>query len=243
MPHEHLLILAGALLGGFVNGLSGFGMTLVALPFWVYAVPPVVAAQLGAAGGVIGHLQTLPAIWPLISREAIGRYIVAGLLGVPIGTALLPFVDPRMFKLGVGFILVTFCLFHLFGREHLRSDRGGAPADAVVGFLGGFLGGLAGISGALPTMWASVRGLGKEGKRVLFQSFNTTMLTAMLCASAVQGLLTWELGRALLISLPGSILGAQFGHWAYRRLDDHHYDRIVLALLLLSGIGLLWANR
>jgi hypothetical protein len=35
--------------------------------------------------------------------------------------------------------------------------------DALVGFAGGILGGLAGLSGPLPTLWASVRGRGKDG--------------------------------------------------------------------------------
>ena len=94
----------------------------------------------------------------------------------------------------------------------------------------------------MPTIWASLRGLGKDEKRILFQAFNMTMLTAMLCLSAVQGLLTWDFGRALLISLPGSIIGARLGHKAYVLLAVHHYDRIVLGLLLLSGATLLWSN-
>lgn len=242
MTSEIALILTGALLGGFVNGLSGFGTTLVALPFWVHAVSPVVAAQLGAAGGIVGNLLTLPAIWPQVRWRAVRRYILPGLIGVPIGTTLLPMLEPRMFKLGVGCILVVFCLFQLIGRNRLRYQGGGHLADGAVGFVGGFLGGLAGMSGPLPTMWASLRGLSKDHKRVLFQSFNTTMLSATLAVSALQGLLSWQFARAALIALPASFVGARLGHWAYMRLAAHQYDRIVLGLLLVSGITLLWGN-
>jgi hypothetical protein len=34
-------VLAGALVGGFVNGLTGFGTGLTALPFWLQAVEPL----------------------------------------------------------------------------------------------------------------------------------------------------------------------------------------------------------
>lgn len=242
MTFETLLIVAGALCGGFVNGLSGFGTSLVALPFWVHALQPAVAAQLGAASGVIGNLQTLHVIWPKIRWQNVGHYIVAGLLGVPVGTLMLPHIDPRLFKLGVGTILIVFCGFQLFAQGRLRTDRGGRLADALVGLCGGFLGGLAGLSGPLPTMWASVRGLAKDDKRALFQSFNMTMLVAMLCASAVQGLIGWQFGRALLYAVPAAVIGSRAGHWAYHRLDDHRYDRLVLALLLMSGTSLLWSN-
>lgn len=237
-----LLIFAGALCGGFVNGLSGFGTTLVALPFWVHAVSPVVAAQLGAAGGVVGNLQTVRAIWPHIKWRDVAHYVIAGLAGVPLGTYLLPQLEPRAFKLGVGVVIVGFCLFQLASRNRIRLAWGGRLADAVVGFLGGFLGGLAGMSGPLPTMWASVRGLDRHQKRVLFQAFNATILSAVLCMSAVQGLMSWEFGKALLVSIPGSIIGARLGHRLYVALPSQHFERIVLVLLLASGLSLLWGN-
>ena len=54
------LILAGALMGGFVNGLTGFGTALTGLPMWLQAVEPLIAAQLASACSVLGHLTTLP---------------------------------------------------------------------------------------------------------------------------------------------------------------------------------------
>ncbi len=242
MSPEIILILAGALLGGFVNGLSGFGTTLVALPFWLHAVSPIVAAQLGAAGGIVGHIQALPSIWPLVTWRTVRPYILAGLIGVPIGTTLLPLLDPRLFKLAVGCVIVLFCIFQLAGKDRLRVTGGGQVADAAIGFIGGFLGGLAGMSGPVPTMWASLRGLAKVEKRVLFLMFNGTILSAMLVASAMQGLLSWDFGRALLISIPASLIGANLGTWAYHRLDAKRYNHLVLTLLLLSGISLLWGN-
>jgi hypothetical protein len=61
---------------------------------------------------------------------------------------------------------------------------GGRVADAMVGFAGGILGGLAGLSGPLPILWASVRGWGKDERRGVFQTFNWTILTASLCLQA-----------------------------------------------------------
>jgi uncharacterized protein len=242
LTSEIVLILIGALLGGFVNGLSGFGTSLVALPFWIHVVPPVIAAQLGAALGIAGHLQTLPALFQQIRWRQVAPYIAAGLLGVPLGTYLLPLVDPQMFKLGIGCLVVLFCSFQLASQDKLRVLGGGGAADALVGLVSGFLGGLAGMSGVLPTMWASLRGLAKNDKRTLFLSFNLTILTAMLCASAVLGLLTWDLGRATLIALPASFVGSRIGQWGYVRLDARRYDRLVVVLLLLSGASLLWNN-
>ena len=74
-------ILAGALVGGFVNGLTGFGTGLTALPLWLQAVEPLVAAQLVSAASVVGHVATLPAIWRAIDWRRLAPMLVAGLLG------------------------------------------------------------------------------------------------------------------------------------------------------------------
>ena len=52
---------------------------------------------------------------------------------------------------------------------------------------------LAGLSGALPTLWASVRGWGKDERRGVFQAFNWSVLSATLLAHAAWGLTRPEL--------------------------------------------------
>ncbi len=74
----------------------------------------------------------------------------------------------------------------------------------------------------------------------MFQAFNLTVLSAAIAAHAVSGLLTAEVGRLVLISLPGTLAGSWLGVLAYRRLSERHFDRLVLVLLGVSGVGLLW---
>ena len=248
MQGEIFVILLGAVAGGFVNGLTGFGTALAAMPFWLYVMPPPLAAQLAAAAGVMNQVQTLPAIWHAIDWRRVAPFIVPGLAGVPIGVWLLPYVGIRSFKLGVGVLLVTYCGFLLLNASR-RSlvPRTVAPeerpwADAAVGFGGGVLGGLAGLSGPLPTLWATFKPWSKDHKRVLFQSFNVTILSAMLVFSAVAGLMPSDIWFNLLLVLPGTVVGVRLGVMVYRRLDDRRFDRLVLMLLLASGLSLIAGN-
>jgi uncharacterized membrane protein YfcA len=248
MQSEIVLILAGAAAGGFVNGLTGFGTALTAMPFWLYAMPPPLAAQLAAAAGIIGQVQTLPAIWHAIVWRRVAPFIVAGLAGVPLGTWLLPHVGIRSFKLGVGLVLVGYCAFLLLAQSR-RSMLPAATAptetpaaDAAVGFCGGVLGGLAGLSGPLPTIWATFKPWSKDDKRALFQAFNVTILSAMLLSSAIAGLMPAEIWLALALALPGTIVGVRLGAMVYRRIDDRRFDRLVLALLMIAGMSLIVGN-
>jgi hypothetical protein len=95
----------------------------------------------------------------------------------------------------------------------------------------------------LVTVWAGLRGLEKDAKRALFQSFNLTILATMLIVSAGSGLMTREFFAAFVLALPGTLAGSRLGLWLYRRLDNRRFDIVVLALLFASGLLLLWTNR
>ena len=234
-----ILVLVGALAGGFVSGLTGFGTGLTALPFWLHAVAPALASPLVVVCSLVAQLQTLPAIWHAIDFRRALPFVAGGLLGVPAGTALLPHASVQDFKIGVGAILVVYCGFLLLSRVRLQLRWGGRIADALVGLGGGVLGGLAGLSGPLPTIWAGLRGWDKDARRGVFQAFNLAILAFALVTQAVAGLLNAELGRLVLIALPGTLGGAWLGRKVYNRLDTRGFDTLVLVLLMLSGLLML----
>lgn len=239
---EIALLLLGALLGGLANGLTGFGTALTAVPIWVHIMSPPMAAALGAAAGVTGQVQSMSLVWHALDWRRVAPFIAAGLVGVPIGTLLLPLVDVRTFKLGVGCVLIVYCAFQL-GAERLArsgfSAAGGRLADALVGLGGGIMSGLAGLSGPLPIMWATFKPWTREEKRALFQAFNLTILSVTVLSSTVAGLLPPAFWSALLLSVPGTFVGVQLGKLAWRRLDDRRYDRVVMGLMLAMGVMLL----
>ena len=241
--HILALILAGAVAGGFVNGLTGFGTALTGLPLWLQALEPLLAAQLASACSVLGQLSTLPVIGRGAAWRQMAPMLIAGLLGVPIGTWLLPLISLATFKLGVGLVLIFYCSFMLFAAGRARMSFGGPVMEAAIGFGGGILGGLAGLSGVLPIVYAALKGWTKVERRLVFQAFNTLILTAMLVASAVQGQVGMNLLLALAVAVPGTLLGSWLGLRVYHRLDDRRFDRVVLAVLLVSGIGLIWSSR
>lgn len=239
MTFEMGLVLAGALAGGFVVGLTGFGTGITALVFWLHAVPPVVAGPLVVVCSIIGQVQTLPKIWHAIDFRRVLPFIVGGLLGVPIGTLLLKYVTVVMFKLSVGILLVCYCSFMLIGGIKVAITWGGRWADAAIGFMGGILGGLAGLSGPPPTIWTGLRGWGKDARRGVLQSFNFTILTFAFVTQVMAGFMTWELLQATLIALPGTLLGTWIGRRTYERLNDARFAQVVLVVLLLSGTMLI----
>jgi uncharacterized protein len=237
-----VLLFAGALAGGFVSGLAGFGTGLIALGIWLYVLPPAIAVPMVLICSIAAQTSTLPSFWRSFDFTLVWPFLIGGLLGVPLGTLLVAHADPRVFKLSVGVLLLVFPTALYFNRGRLNLSFGGRWADGMIGFAGGILGGLAGLSGPLPTLWASMRGWGKDERRGVFQTFNWTVLVASLCGQAAAGFVTSEVLRLAMFALPGTLAGAWLGARTYHKLSDHNFRDVVLGLLFLSGLGLVWSS-
>ena len=233
------IVVAGALAAGFVNGLSGTGYALMALGFWLQAMSPLTAAPLVALCSVGGHVQSLPSIWRGVRWPRLWPFLVAGLAGVPLGTLLLEHVRVQPLKLGVGLLLIFYSAWMGFVRRPPIVTGGGRLADSVAGFAGGVLGGMASLSGPVPTIWVQLRGWNKDEQRGVNQPFNMAVLAAALAAAGVAGFLDRIFLVWAVITLPTTLVGARLGLLLYGKIDDTGFRRIVLVLLGLSGATLI----
>ena len=238
-PGDIAIVAAGALAAGFVNGLSGTGYALVALGFWLQAMSPLTAAPLTALCGVMGHLQSLPTIWKGVRWPRLWPMLVAGIVGVPIGTMMLEHVRPSPLKVGVGTVLILYSAWMAFVRRPPIVTGGGRAADAAVGFTGGVLGGMASLSGPAPAIWAQLRGFGKSEQRGVNQPFNMSILLLAVVSAGVAGFLDRTFFLWAAITVPVTLIGARLGLMLYGRIDDTGFRRVILTLLTLSGATLI----
>src|SRR3982751_2437716 len=95
----YAILLAGALAGGFVSGLAGFGTALMALGIWLYKLPPSIAVPLVLICSVSSQISTLPTMWKVLDFKRAAPFVIGGLAGMPIGALLGGPADPQNFKL------------------------------------------------------------------------------------------------------------------------------------------------
>ena len=235
------LLLAGAAAGGFINGLAGFGTALFALGFWLQIMEPVqavaVAVVLSVASGLQGVWLVRHAI--LDHRARLARFLVPGLLGIPLGVALLNVLDAAALKLVIAVFLVLYGGFFSARRALPRIERPLPLVDGAVGFAGGVLGGAASLSGALPTMWCSMRPWPKAETRAVLQPFNVGVLGTTIAVLAVGGAYTSRTLTLVAIALPVTMMAAQAGIALFKRLEDEAFRRLLVAMMLVSGLGLM----
>ena len=215
-------------------------MALMALGIWLYVLPPSLAVPLVLICSVVAQSSTLPSMWRSFDLSLVWPFLIGGLAGVPLGAMLIAHADPNTFKLSVGVLLLIFPTALYLRRTPMSFRGGGRIADGAVGFAGGILGGLAGLSGPLPILWANIRGWNKHERRGIFQLFNFAVLAAALAVQIASGLVEVKVAWLAVIAFPGTLAGAWLGARLYRALSDRHFGDLVLLLLFLSGVALVW---
>lgn len=229
------LLLAGAASGGFVNGLAGFGTALFALGWWLQIMPPLQAVPIVLAMSVASGIQGAVVVRRAIEWPRLARFLIPAAVGIPFGLWLLQRVDPGPLKLMIGGFMLLYGAFFLLRRELTTLTRPTPVADAGIGFAGGVLGAMAGLSGALPTMWISLRDWTKARSRAVLQPYNLAVLGASAALLALEGAYTRDVLIAMAIALPATMISAQAGIWAFRRLTDLQFRRLLIGLTFVAG--------
>ena len=234
-----VFLLAAGLSGGFVNGLAGFGTALFSLGWLLQVMPP----QQAVAIALVCSLVTgVPGVWQVrhsIDRRRLALFILPAFAGIPIGTVLLGLVDTRLLSLLVGGMLLLYGGYFAFRRTLPAIEGNWTLVEAGIGFVGGVLGAMAGLSGALPSMWLALRPWPKAVQRGIMQPFSMVILLVATVLLALEGVFTPQVLYNLTLVLPASIFGAVIGLMLFRRMADALYPRVLIGLMLISGGTLL----
>jgi hypothetical protein len=228
--------LLAAFLGAVTTGVAGFAMGLVVSGIWLHILTPIQTVSLMVSYSVLLQGYSLWKLRHALSWRKVAPFVISSAIGVPIGAMLLANVNPAQLRTGVG-LLLLYSIYYL-ARPVIKPVQGGLPADIGIGFLNGVLGGLTGLVGIVVVIWSQLRGWPKDVQRTVFQPviIATSAMTAVwLGASGAVTAYTVEL---FLLGLPMLLAGTWVGMKLYGRLDEAGFRKVVLTLLLLSGIFL-----
>ncbi|MBA3772118.1 MAG: sulfite exporter TauE/SafE family protein [Ramlibacter sp.] len=236
-----LIVIAGAALAGFVQGLSGFGFSLTAMSLWAWTLEPQLAAALAVFGGLTGQVIAAASVRRGANLARLLPFVLGGLAGLPLGIYILPRLDVPLFKGLLGLLLVVMCPLMYFAAKLPRITHGGRAADAVAGAAGGVMGGLGGFTGVAPTLWCTLRGFEKDVQRAVIQNFNLAMLIVTFTTYMATGIVKREMVPLFAIVMPAMLIPSLLGARLYAGISETGFRKVVLGLLTASGIALLAA--
>lgn len=239
---ELAIFLAATFAASFVAGVSGFAFALIAAACWLHVMTPLQTATLTISYGMIvqgygawkmRHAWNWGRLWP---------FLLGGAVGVPIGAFVLHWANPAHLRTGIGVFLVLYSLYGLT-RPEVHLLHGGRVADVGVGALSGMLGAMTGFAGILIVIWSGLRGWSRDVQRGVFQPASVALLLMCALALGVTGSIARDTVTLFLLGLPALAAGTWAGFKAYGRLNEASFRRVVLILLLLSGLPLIAALR
>jgi uncharacterized protein len=235
------LFLFAAFLGGFASGLAGFAMGFIVSAVWLHILTPIQTTTL-----IVGYSFWTQGygVWKLrhsLSWRTLAPFIIGGVLGVPIGTLLLTYIDAATMRTAVGVLLVMYGVYGL-AQPAFKPLHVGAAADGSIGFLNGILCGMTGLPGFIITVWCQLRGWAKDVQRAVFQPVMLAASIATGVALSFTSVITVEIAKLYLLGLPAMLAGLWIGFKLYGKLDDVAFRKVILVLLLVAGVALVAAN-
>jgi len=146
LSHEGLwLLVIAVILAGLVRGFSGFGTTMIYMPFAASVLPPVWALVTILVFDVFGPLPNIPRALREGEPRDVGRLGLGALLALPVGVLLLTRIDPVAFRWAVS--VIALVLLGLLVQGWRWKGRAGRALLVGTGAVAGLLGGFAGLSG------------------------------------------------------------------------------------------------
>ena len=241
MTDQLILLAVGAAIAGLVQGISGFAFSMIAMSIWVWGIEPRVATIMAVFGGVTGQLLTAFTVRRGLRLAVLLPFLLGAVVGIPLGVMVLPYLDPDMFKLTLGGMLVVFCPAMLMAQNLPKITAGGRFADGVAGMIGGVMGGIGGFTGVIPSLWCTLRGFDKDLQRNVIQNFNLAALSATMAAYLYTGAVTRDMLPMFAVVIPTLLLPSLLGARIYTGLSEAAFRRIVLLLLTCSGLAMMAA--
>lgn len=200
------------------------------------------AAVMAVFGGVTGQIISAIRVRRGLHVSILWPFVVGSAIGIPIGTRLLPYLDPNRFKLVLGALLVICCSAMLATSRLPHISSGGRVADAIVGLLGGVMAPLSGFSGLAPALWCSLRGYTKDAHRAVLQNFNLIVLSATMVSLVISGRVRAEMLPQMALVAGALIVPSVWGSKIYIGMSPAAFRQVVLWLLVFAGVAMLAAS-
>ena len=231
------------LLGGWVKGVMGVGLPMIAVPLMTFGLPPYVAAalvvlpvfpanfiQLRAGGSLRGKVARF---WPLTLGIVVGTFA---------GAPVLLEADQQMLQWLVAAIVGCYALQRMSRYALTIKPAAEKPAGLLFGLFAGGIGGLTMLIGPLITLYMAALKLPRDvfvGSIALVYLV-TTMSIAMALATYEQ------LSRPLLIAsalacIPATA-GVMAGAWCRRFVSQQFFEKLLTGLLLFISVAMLYRS-
>jgi uncharacterized membrane protein YfcA len=219
---------------GFVQGLTGFGSALVAIPLLSLIMDIKAAVPLCMLSGLIitGYLAVQ--LRQHLDKNKIIPLVIGSIPGIFVGVTLLKEVDSEVIRTCIGFLLISYSLYNLLA--HPRPLNPPRIWGYIAGFLTGAIGAAFSAGGPPAIIYTTLTNWKKEEIKATLTGFFVLNGIVTATVHACTGVSTLETVKFFTITAPFVLLGTVLGARASGRINRKNYLQIIYAFLIVMGI-------
>jgi len=237
---ETIALTTIVVVAGFLQGLTGFGFVLIALPLLGLfigiktIIPLVILLALCISMTLSVQLRSS------INLKSIYGLMAATIPGIPLGVYTLKHIPAEMLAIIVGIIMVAFTSYQLLAKP--TAKQLGIPSTILAGFVSGVLAGSIGAGGPPVIVYSSLQPWTKDQAKATLAFYFAICGAMVSITHAYTGLITQEVLKLFLISIPALIVGILLGSIAYKKLSDHGYKKLAFIIVFILGCMMIYKN-
>lgn len=236
---SYFLVLGAGLIAGLVSGVIGTGSSIILLPILVFTFGPKQAVPIMAVAAVMANFARVAVWWKAIDWRAFAAYAIPGVPAAALGARTLLALPPHLIDicLGLFFIAMIPTRHRLIARGYRIRLWQLSLCGAAIGFLTGVVLSTGPLSVPAFTAYGLMKGafLSTEAASSLMLYVSKVLtfgkLGALPPAVFLQGIIV---GSSLMA-------GTFIGKIVMLKMSDKAFSHLLDALLLCSGLSLLWA--
>lgn len=228
---------AAILAGSAVQGIAGFGMALISVPFLLHFLPQSVVTP---SCIICGTFMNAYFMWNLrhsISWKLILPVLAGAAAGVYPGVRLLECVPAGPFKTGVGIVIVISGILLWSGVKCPVRSR---PLQLAVEFTAGVMSGALSVSGPPVAIFFTAGDVKKDVFRSSLSMFFLALNLFTIAALAAGGVLTAPTLRFGLELVPAVLAGSFIGLKLAGHVSEKLFRSFVMVMIIISGLSLLF---
>ena len=225
------------LLAGFVQGLTGFGSALVAIPLLSLLIDIKTAVPLCVLNGLIITAYLAVKLRNYLDWQKIQPLLIGSLAGIPVGIILLKEVDSSIIRMVIGGLLISYSLFNLVFSP--RPLNPGKEWGYLAGFFTGAIGAAFSAGGPPAIIYTTLTSWKKDEIKATLTGFFVVSGTITVLVHWASGITTLSTVRLLAATAPAVLLGTSLGVLLSARINKKNYLRIIYSFLILMGCMML----
>jgi uncharacterized membrane protein YfcA len=224
------------------KGITGFGNTLVMGPLYSFVLPNRTTTPIDLLFSIPTNAYLVWKDRKSLSLRAILPLALAVLAGILPGVWLLDSLNSHLVKALMGLVVIGSAIVMVKKNHAASPSKGrGMATLVVIGVFSGILTGLYGISAFLVVYLKRSAGSRNEFRANLCSLFLLDNMVRVFLYFYT-GLLTPQVLFLALLLSPAVVIGLLIGRAVDSRLSDASAQRIVVVLLIASGVTLFVVN-